>query len=121
MLGEYTKYLTHLSMAFDGRCYAWDDFVTPSDAKYEMAAEREGHLRFEMNGRLRCTCRLKNGVVDRATRDGRVLLDVMQEYSASYCENVREGRCNKCGLSRLEKFGRADGLHQKNWEDIVAC
>ncbi|CAK4031697.1 Hypothetical predicted protein [Lecanosticta acicola] len=86
MLGPYTKYLTHLSMIIDGQCYAWDEgtFSFPGDAQYEIEAEREGRLRFEMNGRLRCTCRLKNGVVDRATRDGRVLLDVMQEYSASY-------------------------------------
>lgn len=88
---------------------------------YEMEAEKEGRLRFEMNGRLRCTCRLKEGVVDNATRDGLVLLDVMQEYSASYCEAVREGRCQKCGLSRLEKFGRTEVTHQRNWDDIVTC
>lgn len=121
MLGPYAKYLSRLSMIIDGLCYAWDDGIMPGDAMYEMEAEAEGSVKFKMNGRLRCTCRLKPGVVENACQDGKVLLDVMQEYSASYCEAVREGCCTKCGLSRLEKFGRTEVTHQRNWEDIVTC
>lgn len=121
LLGDYTTHLTRLSMEIDSLCYAWDDGVMPGDARYEMIAEKEGRLRFEMNGHPRCTCRLKPGVAHNATRDGRILLEVMQEYSASYCEAVAEGRCRKCGLSRLSKFGRTEVTHQKHWEDIVTC
>ena len=117
----YTKYLAKLSMGVDGRCYAWTDFGISDDAKYEMDVVREGQLRFERNGKPRCTCRLKSGVEMKATQDGAVLLELVKEYSASYCETVHEGECDKCGKSRLEKFGKSEVSHLPLWEDIVTC
>lgn len=119
MLGPYTKYLARLSMGVDGRCYAWEDWGVPADAKYELRVLREGAVHFERNGKLRCTCRLKPGVEMMASRDGGVLLQVMKEYSESYCEPVHEGKCDGCGKTRLEKFGRSEVKHQPLWEDIV--
>lgn len=120
MLGSYTKYLADLSMAIDGRCYAWDG-VIPGNAEYEMKMESEGKLQFLMNGELRCTCRLKEGVEMKASQDGDVLLEVMKEYSASYCEAVCEGICDRCHKSRLEKFGETEVRHLPLWQDIVTC
>lgn len=120
MLGPYTKFLADLCMSIDGRCYAWDG-VQPGCVDYEMSMECEGKVRFLMNGENRCTCRLKEGVEMRASLDGGVLLEVMREYSASYCEAVCEGHCGKCGKSRLEKFGETEVRHLPLWEDIVTC
>lgn len=120
MLGVYTRYLSDLRMAVDGRCYAWDG-VVEGDVEYEMRVEGEGKVRFLMGGKERCTCRLKEGVEFRASIDGSVLLEVMREYSASYCEAVCEGVCGACGKSRLEKFGETEVRHLPLWEDIVTC
>lgn len=120
MLGEFTKFLADLRMSIDGRCYAWDGKI-PGNAEYEMRVISEGSVKFEMNGKARCTCRLKAGVEDSASRDGGVLLEVMKEYSASYCEAVCEGHCDRCGRTRLEKFGETEVRHLPLWEDIVTC
>ncbi|KAK4613235.1 hypothetical protein CLAFUW4_09672 [Fulvia fulva] len=119
-LGEQANFLTRLSMIIDGLCYAWDDGLMPGDAMYEMDT-RNGSIRFEMNGRPRCLCRLRDAVEKSAVRDGRRLLDVMKEYSTCYCEAVKEGRCNQCGLSRLETFGQGRQTRQKNWDNIITC
>ncbi|KAF7190637.1 hypothetical protein HII31_07796 [Pseudocercospora fuligena] len=121
MLGPYTKYLTNLSMAIDGRCYGGEDFSIPADAQYEIEAVQDGKVRFERNGTSRCKCRLKPGVERQASRDGAVLLEVMKEYSASYWEPVLEGHCPKCDLSRLETLRRSEVSHLPLWEDIVSC
>lgn len=122
MLGPYCKYLTHLTMAIDGRCYGGEDFSIPSDARYEIEAVQEGKVRFERNENSRCKCRLKPGVERKASRDGAVLLEVMKEYSQSYWEPVLEGSCPKCGLSRLETLRRSTEVtHLPLWEDIVTC
>lgn len=120
MLGPFMTYLKDLRMSIDGRCYAWDG-VIPGNAEYEMRVVGEGRVKFEMNGMARCTCRLKEGVEEEASRDGGVLLEVMKEYSASYCEAVCEGHCDRCGRTRLEKFGETEVRHLPLWEDIVTC
>lgn len=117
-----TRCLAKLSLGIDGRCYAWsDDGGISEDATYEMRVVGEGVLKFERNGKPRCLCRLKEGVEREATRDGAVLLEVVKEYSASYCETVHEGECDGCGKSRLEKFGKSEVTHLPLWEDIVTC
>lgn len=108
-------------MGVDGRCYAWIDSGFSDDAEYEMGIVREGQLRLERDGKPRCTCRLKSGVEMQATKDGAVLLDLVKEYSASYCDTLYEGECDKFGKSRLEKFGRSEVSHLRLWEDIVTC
>jgi hypothetical protein len=71
-----------------------------------------------MNDAPRCTCRIKEGVEAKAVHDGGELLEVMKEYSASYCEAVREGECPECGCSRLETVGRTEVRHLERWRDI---
>lgn len=133
-------------MHIDGRCYAWDG-VQPGDVKYAMkvvtgpksvrsrsASPVEGgsspirksvsggdenlSLEFTMNDGPRCTCRIKPGVEEKAIHDGSELLEVMKEYSASYCEAVLEGECPHCGCSRLETVRPTEVRHLERWEDI---
>ncbi|SMQ51719.1 unnamed protein product [Zymoseptoria tritici ST99CH_1A5] len=145
-LGESVRDLRSLTMHIDGRCYAWDG-VQPGDVKYAMkvvtgpksvrsrsASPVEGgsspirksvsggdenlSLEFTMNDGPRCTCRIKPGVEEKAIHDGSELLEVMKEYSASYCEAVLEGECPHCGCSRLETVRPTEVRHLERWEDI---
>jgi hypothetical protein len=146
-LGSFVHHLTSLTMHIDGRCYAWDG-VVPGDVKYAMqvvsgpnlsksrsaspvqstdesssqsqSGERNENLslQFTMNDGPRCTCRLRPGVEEKAVHDGSELMEVMKEYSASYCEAVREGKCPYCGCSRLETVRKTEVRHLERWRDI---